>query len=654
MKLRTRVIVNFVAVIALFGVLCAALGTVIINRVVVGQAQRRVTLDLRAAWSVLESRLRDMELVLGTLAPGDRVRRAYEAEDPRIQAPALEVVRRMAGLDFLGLTDRTGRVLLRARAPDSKGDSLANDPIVLTALGGQAARGVEILSQERLRAEGGNLDERAFMVFEPTPKAKPRAKRSETSGMAMVAAAPVRNQDGVVVGALYAGILLNRNNELVDDIRSIVFKDEIYKGRPLGTVTIFQWDVRVATNVTKADGNRALGTRVSAEVYDQVLENNRSWYNRAFVVNDWYLSAYDPIHDFDDRTVGILYVGVLAQRYDDIRRDLWAMYGALSALLAVVVMGVGVLFARRLTEPLDHLYAAAEKVAEGDLMQSVPVSESNDEVGNLTRAFNVMTASLRDRDERLRRANEELARTNKELQQLNANYLDLLGFVSHELKNTLGVVFTAARALDAGLVGPLTPEQARLARSIRRSIDAAVTMTRHYLDLAHIEQGELRANKCPIDLVADVVQPVLEELSDRATERGVRIVNELPDSAPLNADPALLRVVYKNLIDNALKYGRQGGIIRLGFSRKDDTYELEVWNEGEGLPKEKLERLFQKFVHFSEDDGLTRRGTGLGLFITREIILKHGGDIRADSKQGEWMSFTFTLPTRSGERAQNT
>jgi len=654
MKLRTRVIVNFVAVIALFGVLCAALGTVIINRVVVGQAQRRVTLDLRAAWSVLESRLRDMELVLGTLAPGDRVRRAYEAEDPRIQAPALEIVRRMAGLDFLGLTDRTGRVLLRARAPDSKGDSLANDPIVLTALGGQAARGVEILSQERLRAEGGNLDERAFMVFEPTPKAKPRAKRSETSGMAMVAAAPVRNQDGVVVGALYAGILLNRNNELVDDIRSIVFKDEIYKGRPLGTVTIFQWDVRVATNVTKADGNRALGTRVSAEVYDQVLENNRSWYNRAFVVNDWYLSAYDPIHDFDDRTVGILYVGVLAQRYDDIRRDLWAMYGALSALLAVVVMGVGVLFARRLTEPLDHLYAAAEKVAEGDLMQSVPVSESNDEVGNLTRAFNVMTASLRDRDERLRRANEELARTNKELQQLNANYLDLLGFVSHELKNTLGVVFTAARALDAGLVGPLTPEQARLARSIRRSIDAAVTMTRHYLDLAHIEQGELRANKCPIDLVADVVQPVLEELSDRATERGVRIVNELPDSAPLNADPALLRVVYKNLIDNALKYGRQGGIIRLGFSRKDDTYELEVWNEGEGLPKEKLERLFQKFVHFSEDDGLTRRGTGLGLFITREIILKHGGDIRADSKQGEWMSFTFTLPTPSGERAQNT
>lgn len=87
------------------------------------------------------------------------------------------------------------------------------------------------------------------MAFEPTPKAKPRAKSVETSGLAIMASAPVTDAGGRVVGAIYAGVLLNRNNVLVDEIRSSVFEDKKINNRPVGTVTIFQWDVRIATNV---------------------------------------------------------------------------------------------------------------------------------------------------------------------------------------------------------------------------------------------------------------------------------------------------------------------------------------------------------------------------------------------------------------------
>ena len=652
MKLRTRVFLNFVLVIALFGVLGAAMAAMVLSRMVVNEAQRRVSLNLSSAWSVLDGGQEQVRLLLEELGGGDRVASVFAAEDAQTLRPKFEAIRRMGGLDFLGVTDRTGRVLLRGLYPYNAGDSLANDPLIQSAVDGKTVAGFELLPQPRLTAEGADLDMRAFITFEPTQMAKVRPRDSESAGMAMVAAAPARDHAGNIVGTIYGGILLNRNNALVDRIRSIVFKDEVYNGRQLGTVTIFQWDVRVATNVRKADGDRAIGTRVSSGVYDRVLENNTSWYSRAFVVNDWYLSAYDPIHDVDGKTVGILYVGVLAAKYDDMRREVWWLYGGAFGLLMLVVLGLGVLFAQRLTGSLHRLAHAATSVSNGDLDHYVEEPATRDEVHDLTHAFNAMTASLKDREERLKGANAQLEHANRELQQLNANYVGLLGFVSHELKNTLGAVYTAACSLDAGLVGEMNPAQKRLAGSIRRSIENSVAMARQYLDLARIEQGELRVEMGPIDLVSDVVRPVLDELSHAVQERAVNVRNELPEHLPMVADAALLRVVYKNLIDNALKYGREGGTIALRFAREDGAYRLEVWNEGQGLPAESLEQLFQKFVRFAERGAMAPKGTGLGLFITREIVTKHGGSIRAESQQGQWMSFIFTLPTVSAPQQE--
>lgn len=645
MKLRTRVFLNFVLLVAMFGLLAGVVGAVVINRTVVNEAQRRVSLDLRSAWSVLNGELQKMQLLLRALGRGERVARLYAGTEELTEVRAeLESIRRLAGLDFLAFTDRRGRVVLRTCDPYETGDMLAGDALVEAALKGESATGFSLLSPNRLRAEGLGLPEQAYIVFEPTPKAKPRARDSEASGMALMAAVPALDEFGDRMGVAYAGVLLNRNHKLVDHIRSIVFEDQRYEGRHLGTVTIFQWDVRIATNVVKANGNRALGTRVSQEVYDRVLENDQSWYDRAFVVNDWYISAYDPIHDPEGKTIGILYVGVLAEKYDDARRELWAVFGGLSLLVALVVVGVGMLFAARLTGSLHRLAEAATKVAGGDLEHSVQEPASRDEIRDLTNAFNTMTVSLYDREQRLKRAN-------RELQQLNADYLDLLGFVSHELKNTLGIIFTAARSLDSGLIGQMSEPQARLVRSIRRSIETAVTMTRQYLDLAHIEQGELQVNKRPIDLVEDVVTPVVEELAPAAEEHDVAIQNELPERAPLWGDMSLLRVVYKNLLDNALKYGREGGTIRLLCEQQSESaYRLEVWNEGAALPSGKVDALFKKFARFDDTDRAGRRGTGLGLFITREIIRKHGGDIRAESRPGGWISFIFTLPVLPPEQ----
>jgi len=111
----------------------------------------------------------------------------------------------------------------------------------------------------------------------------------------------------------------------------------------------------------------------------------------------------------------------------------------------------------------------------------------------------------------------------------------------------------------------------------------------------------------------------------------------------VSGDKELLRIVYKNFIDNAVKYGREGGTIRLGFMKSAENYAFEVWNDGDGLVPDKLAQLFGKFVRLHRDKDTTR-STGLGLFITKDIIEKHGGSVRAESREGEWISFTFTLP----------
>jgi two-component system NtrC family sensor kinase len=652
-KLQTRVFLTFVLTVALLGIVCAVLGAVFISRTVLNQAQRRVKLDLHGAWAAVNGELEQTHNLLAAFSITSYVQTARRQEDPELLRSKLETIRREGDLDFVGVTDRTGEVLVRGRAPYHTGDDISNDPLVRRGLRGESARGFTVLGRERLGREGHELERRAFFVFESTPKAKPRAKDRESSGMALAVAVPTRNENQDVTGVLYGGILLNRNVELVDRIRSQVFGEEnTYEGHQLGTVTVFQWDVRVATNV-QSNGERAIGTRVSSEVYDRVLENGQSWYDRAFVVNDWYISAYDPIHAFapgqeQGKVIGILYVGVLAEQYDDIKHRLWLFYAALSVGATLVVILIGFMFSRRLTQSISRLAQGAHRIAAGNLDTCVSEPNRDDEILDLTRDFNAMARSLRQRDRELREANVELEETNRTLERLNRNYLDMLGFVSHELKNTLGNIYTAAHTLHQEMVGELSEVQKRLTGSICRSINSAVTMTRNYLDLSRIEQGELKVEPETIDFVSEVARPVIEEFQPQIDKEGVTLQDELPDSATVHADPDLLPVVYKNLLNNALKYGREHGTIRLGHSRTNGEHQFSVWNEGEGLSEEQIERLFHKFERLGDKQG-RRTGTGLGLFVTKEIINKNNGRIWAESEEGEWVKFTFALPAENDQ-----
>jgi two-component system NtrC family sensor kinase len=230
------------------------------------------------------------------------------------------------GLDFLTLVNRKGTVLMRFHNPGMSGDSLAEDPFVKEAISNKALSGTQVLLREELLKEGKTLANKAFFHVIPTPKETPTEKLEQTSGMVLKSAYPVVDVNGQVLGALVGGILMNHNYEIVDRIKNIVFGDEKYNGKEIGTATIFLEDWRISTNVIDKEGNRAVGTRVSREVCEQVLERGLPWIQRAYVVDDWYITAYEPIRDFGGKIVGMLYTGILETKYTVLKERLILLF----------------------------------------------------------------------------------------------------------------------------------------------------------------------------------------------------------------------------------------------------------------------------------------------------------------------------------------
>ncbi|HDN84650.1 MAG TPA: ATP-binding protein, partial [Candidatus Aerophobetes bacterium] len=120
---------------------------------------------------------------------------------------------------------------------------------------------------------------------------------------------------------------------------------------------------------------------------------------------------------------------------------------------------------------------------------------------------------------------------------------------------------------------------------------------------------------------------------------------EIPDSFKIMADPDLLKIVMENLLSNAIKYGKEKGMVKIGARMEKKECRINVWNEGEGIPKDRIDQLFAKFTRLSGEKFRKEQGSGLGLFITKEIIQKHGGKIWAESEEGKWADFIFTLPS---------
>lgn len=234
----------------------------------------------------------------------------------------------------------------------------------------------------------------------------------------------------------------------------------------------------------------------------------------------------------------------------------------------------------------------------------------------------------------------------EQLRDANRAYFEMLGFVSHELKSPVASMVTDAQVLLGGFLGSLDPRQAAKIRGLMSKGDYLLGLIRGFLDLARIEGGTLKLNvQQGVDFLADVVEPAIEMVQPQLEHRGMKLTRLFPGSAVgVECDPGLLRIVVTNLLTNAVKYGTEGGQIRIHFNRVPYRLDLTVWNQGPGFTAEERRKLFRKFSRLPRPGEGAHKGTGLGLYNSWRIVQVHGGTIGANSEPGAWAEFSFSIP----------
>ncbi len=625
-----------------------SLGWRLVKGTIISQAQVKVRHDLAAAWMVFSEKLNDIKEIVSLTAAREGIQEDIKSKRQGVLLKKLSRVREEHGLDILTLTDHKGIVIVRARNPEVVGDDQSQDEIIIQALKRDVIAKPQIVPHEELLKEGKDLADQAYIEFIQTPKAAFRPENRETSGMMLKAASSITDENNTLLGVLYGGILINRNYEIVDRVKEIVYKGEKYKGRDKGTATIFQHDLRISTNVKNERNGRAIGTRVSKEVNNAVLQEGKPWIDRAFVVNDWYITAYEPIKNIDNKIIGILYVGMLEKPYIDTTERVMLTFTIMASLCIVLLLVILYFSTTRIINPLQKMVVATQKIAKGDLSHEVKVN-SKDEIGNLADSFNQMTADLKAANEKLiewgRTLEKKVEERTRELTEMQAHLFEseklaslgkLAAGIAHEINNPLGSILIYSHLLleDTDKNSPHYENLEKVVKETSRCKD----IVKGLLEFARPKEPE----KSLAD-INEIVEKSLSIMERQALFQNITIKKLYASDLPkIVADSAQLQQVFVNIVLNAAEAMDGNGVLTLSTSlNRDETYiDVKFSDTGHGIKEEDKKRLFEPFFSTKE----IGKGTGLGLAISYSIIQKHQGSIEVKSETEKGSTFTVKLP----------
>ena len=326
-----------------------------------------------------------------------------------------------------------------------------------------------------------------------------------------------------------------------------------------------------------------------------------------------------PLTDIQGRTIGELWI---FRSFENAREQLAVLRRNIVLLgLFAVLAGLGLtyLLARRIVQPVEKLDRAATEVARQNYAYRVPV-DSQDELGRLAETFNDMCASIQN-------ARQELIR-----QERISTIGRLSSSIVHDLRNPLAAIYGGAEIMVDSEIAP--PQLKRLAGNIYR---ASRRIQELLQDLVNVGRGKTEgAEMCRLSEVAAAAR---DSLAPAAEAQGVRMTIDVPNSIELPLERARVERVFVNLIDNAVEAMPEGGVVRINASISSDGVVVEVADTGPGISPEIRDHLFQPFVSSGKKNGL-----GLGLALSRQTILDHGGDMWVESEPGRGARFFFRLP----------
>ena len=539
----------------------------------------------------------------------------------------------------------------------------------------QGVAGIELYEADDWQKIPGIEASQVSLPLVPTARARPTERQVEDRAMVIRSLHEVIDNQGKIIALLEGGVLLNRNFAFVDEIRDLVYGPGSLAPGSRGTVTLFLDDVRISTNVPSLDDTRALGTRVSREVYETVLSQGDIWIDRAFVVKDWYISAYEPIIDVNGERVGMLYAGYLEAPF---RTRLLMAIAVLSVLVIAGSLLAGlaaILGARSIFAPIESMTAVVRATAAGEHRRIGPLSPDS-EIGELASQFDAMldtlelhrqrieqdaalledkvqhrTAELEKQNRRLQDSIDLLHQTRRQL--ANAEKLAALGEltagVAHEINNPTAVILGNMDVLVADL-GPECEQVQTEIDLIFEQVYRIRSITDRLLQYSRSGQsssgyslseavGAQQPSIEPVPLPA-VIRDSLTLLAHELDGGRIHVTEQHHATLAVLIDRQELQQVLVNLLSNAIQSMSEGGQIQIEtHDAGDETVSIIIQDSGCGIEAADLPRVFDPFFTSGKASG-----TGLGLSVSYGIVRRYGGDIQVHSEPGAGSVFDVVLP----------
>ena len=644
-KLQAMVLLPLLGVLPLLGLVLLVWGNAALDQLLI----TKVRSDLAVANGYFERVQGEVAASVGAVAESQALFAALSGRatpDAAALRALLRQFQQRERLDFIHLRAADGRLL----AADFEGATLPAGAAPPTVPAGRTTATLAVLPPDQQGLLAPALRERVRVPLLATRNAQPTQRSHEDRALVLQAGAPVRGADGRVLAWVQAGLLLNQNLPLIDHVNAIVYPEGALPFGSHGTATLFLDDVRISTNVrlfgdagapdSQRAVPRAIGTRVSMAVREAVLGRGSTWLDRAFVVNDWYVSAYAPLADGQGARVGMLYVGYLERPFT------WLKYGVLAGIggLFFAVMIAATLWsarrARQIFRPLEQMAQTMAHVEAGQLQARVGPVASGDEIGALAGHLDRLLDAIAEQTAALQRWNAELdnkvAQRTHELrtaqqQLLRAEKMAAVGqltaSIAHEVNNPIAVI---QGNLD--LVRELLGEAAQPVADELRLVDAQIERMR--LIVTQLLQFA-RPNEFAGYVEAVDVQRALDDClvltNHQLARSNISVARRFAATRPAGINRQELQQVLVNLIVNAQQAMPEGGVLTLSTADWTDDrgrpgVAIGVADTGPGLADDLLQAMFQPFVTRKKD------GTGLGLWISRGLVERYGGDVVAANR----------------------
>lgn len=361
------------------------------------------------------------------------------------------------------------------------------------------------------------------------------------------------------------------------------------------------------------------GTQLDTKILNDISSSER---NTLSTLNFYSAPHYSEVTAItrDNATAGYIVAADSTDEVRELMKRIAHIY-VISAIIPLLLMFVALsIMTYRITKPLKLMSDAAKSMAKGDFSRRIPVTR-DDEIGQLAVSFNQMTNSL--------------ARLEEVRKSFIAN-------VSHELRTPMT---TIGGFIDGIIDGTIPYErQNDYLQIVHDEVKRLSRMVESMLSVSRLESREAELKLTNFDFKEQLLQIVVGQ-EQRIEQKNISIKGlDTIDNFDVNADKDLIYRVIYNLVDNAIKFTDDGGEITFDVKNNSNNLKFKIENTGQGIPEVELPYVFERFYKLDKSRSSNKESTGLGLYIVKTIIKKHGGVITVSSVENQFTAFEFTLP----------